>query len=50
MMFWDDVRFIFMVAVIGFIFPCAMVLGLVTADYVLCDKMNACDNLVEVRE
>ena len=49
-MFWDDVRFIFMVVVIGFVFPCAMVLGLVTADYVLCNTITSCDNAGEVKK
>ena len=49
-MIWDDVRFVFMVIVIGFSFPFAMVLGLVTADYVICNTVTSCDNVIRVDE
>ena len=44
-MFWDDVRFVFVATVLGFLFPFAMISGFITADYVLCDKMNVCGSV-----
>ena len=44
-MFWDDVRFVFVAAVLGFLFPFAMISGFITADYVLCYKMKVCGSV-----
>lgn len=50
MMFdWDDVRFILGMTIMGFLFPFAMISGFITANYVLCDKMNVCGS-VEVKK
>ena len=46
-MIWDDLRFIFMIVVLGFLFPFAMVSGFVMADYVICNKLNFCDAVME---
>ena len=48
-MFWDDMRFVFVATVLGFLFPSAIISGVITADYVLCDKMNVCGS-VEVKK
>ena len=48
-MIWDDVRFVFMIIVMGFSFPFATVLGLVTADYVICNTITSCDNVIKVK-
>jgi hypothetical protein len=42
-MFWDDLRFIVVMVVLGFLFPFALVSGLITADYVICNKLSACE-------
>jgi hypothetical protein len=41
-MIWDDVKFIVVMTVLGFLFPFTIISGFITADYVICDKMNAC--------
>lgn len=46
---WDDVRFAFIAAVLLFVVPFALFSGIITANYVFCDKMNVCDS-VEVQK
>lgn len=42
-MIWDDVRFIVIMTVLGFLFPFALISGFIAADYVICNKLNVCD-------
>ena len=49
-MFWDDVRFVFMVVLLAFILPFSMILGIITTDYVVCKTITSCDNAGEVKK
>jgi hypothetical protein len=48
-MFWDDLRFIVLMVVLGFLFPFALISGFIAADYVVCNKLSAC-GAVEVKK
>jgi hypothetical protein len=47
-MFWNDVRFILGVAILSFIVPFSMILGIITTYYVVCNTITSCDNAGEV--
>jgi hypothetical protein len=43
-MFWDDVRFVFKIVVLGFAIPSSIILGIITTDYVVCNTITSCAN------
>ena len=49
-MFWDDVRFILGVAILSFVAPFSMILGIITSYYVVCNTITSCDNVSEVNK